>query len=283
MSFLRTRIAPTPSGLLHLGNAYSFALTAALAKKTNARILLRIDDLDQERVQREYLQDIFDTLHFMDISWEEGPKSLEEFEEDYSQLKRMNIYTMALNKLKKAGKVYACNCSRSKILSESPDGIYSGTCRHKNIPLDARDVSWRLNTSERKELLVKTFKGEVISTTLPRSMNDFIVRKKDGFPAYQLTSLMDDLHFGIDLIIRGEDLWHSTLAQMYLASVMGEETFSNITFYHHPLLLSQEGKKLSKSKGDTSIQHFRTSYKTPEHLYEHLNSLLKTEPALWRV
>src|ERR1700755_812419 len=110
--FKKTRIAPTPSGFLHLGNAYSFALTAALAEKYGAKILLRIDDLDRERVQKEYVQDIFDTLNFLELPWDEGPRNVMELERDWSQIHRMGLYKEALDLLREEGDLFACNCSR---------------------------------------------------------------------------------------------------------------------------------------------------------------------------
>src|SRR5690242_19755059 len=108
-NFLKTRIAPTPSGYLHLGNVFSFALTASLARKTGASTLLRIDDLDQQRIQPQYVQDIFDTLQFLDIPFDEGPKDIEEFDRSWSQLTRMPLYENALAQLKYSGQVFACH------------------------------------------------------------------------------------------------------------------------------------------------------------------------------
>src|SRR5579863_6846848 len=106
--FDKTRIAPTPSGFLHLGNVLSFAITAAIAEKTGAKILLRIDDLDRDRVNREYVEDIFDTLNFLQIPWDEGPRNYKEYESEYSQLYRMDLYQVALQQLKDSGQVFAC-------------------------------------------------------------------------------------------------------------------------------------------------------------------------------
>jgi len=267
-TFHKTRIAPTPSGYLHLGNIYSFMLTAALAQKYGARILLRIDDQDRERLEMKYVQDILDTLHFLDIHWDEGPRNIDEFEKKYSQLCRADLYSQALQQLRDDGHVYACTCSRSQIQRESPDMIYPGTCRHKNIPLDSPNVSWRLKTDTQTILHARTLNGPVIAATLPADMNDFVVRKKDSFPAYQLSSVIDDTYFGIDLVVRGEDLWHSTLAQLYLASLLKECSFSQTTFVHHRLLKKADGEKLSKSAGDTSIYYLRKEGKTAQDIYK---------------
>lgn len=272
--FHRTRLAPTPSGYLHVGNVLSFVLTASLAEKTGADILLRIDDLDRERLEREYVQDIFNTLHFLDIPWQEGPGDAAEYETRFSQVHRMDLYRRALQELVEENAVFACTCSRTQVLGASANGVYPGTCRNKNIPLDMPNASWRLKTDGEKELEVKTLSGSDNKAVLPSGMRDFVVRKKDGFPAYQLASLVDDLHFNIDLIVRGEDLWPSTLAQLYLASVLKKDAFQKCTFHHHPLLLSPEGRKLSKSAGSVSIRHYRKEGLVAADVYSSISRML---------
>jgi glutamyl/glutaminyl-tRNA synthetase len=269
-SYKKTRLAPTPSGYLHLGNILSFSVTAAIARKTGARILLRIDDIDRERMQPAFVQDIFDTLQFLEIPWDEGPRDATGFEKEYSQLHRMEIYREALKRLEGNGELFACNCSRSQLNDESS---YPGVCRDKNISLDMEQVNWRLKTTSR-ELKIKPVKGENFSSAFPKSMQDFIVRKKDGYPSYQLTSVMDDLHYGVDLIVRGQDLWESTLTQHYLAEQLNEGSFNEIAFYHHPLLLSMNGGKLSKSAGDTSIQYLRKEGKTSRDIFNMIGKTL---------
>jgi len=280
----KTRIAPTPSGFLHLGNVLSFTITAAIAEKTDAKIVLRIDDLDRERVRKEYVQVIFDTLNFLEIPWHEGPRDFHEYEVEYSQIHRLNLYNKALKELSDSGQVFACNCSRAQIRANNPDEIYPGTCRGKAIPLNARDVSWRLYTDRIREIVINTLDEGIIKTNLPAPMQDFVVRKKDGYPAYQLASVIDDLHFGVDLVVRGEDLYDSTLAQVYLASVLNAEAFKNITFHHHPLLTALSGRKLSKSAGDTSIHYLRAQGKKPVDVYTEIAAMLGFEENVkdWR-
>lgn len=270
----KTRLAPTPSGFLHLGNALSFALTAGIAAQKNAKILLRIDDLDQKRIEQKYVQDIFDTLHFLEIPWHEGPRNYHEYKSIYSQTHRLEHYNKALQQLKESRIIYACDCSRTKIAAGNST---TGSCRYKNLPLDNNNVNWRIRTNEINQLTIKTINGENITTTLPPEMHDFVVRKKDGFPAYQLASLIDDQYFGIDMIVRGEDLWPSTLAQLYLADVLQHDTFKNTAFYHHPLLLASENKKLSKSAGDTSIQFLRNAGKTRKDIYGMIAQMLNIQ------
>ncbi|GAA4901605.1 glutamate--tRNA ligase family protein [Mucilaginibacter defluvii] len=259
--FRRTRIAPTPSGYLHIGNALSFIITAGLAAETGAQMLLRIDDMDRARADERYVQDIFDTLGFLNIPWQEGPRDPQEFNSGWSQMLRLDKYNAALEQVRKSGQVFACNCSRSQLKGLA---AYPGNCRYKNIPLDEPGVSWRLKT-EPATISIKTLNG-YITEPLPVEMTDFVIRKKDGYPAYQLSSAVDDVLFNVDLIVRGQDLWASTLAQLYLAQISGLP-FSNVTFYHHPLLLGSDGTKLSKSAGATSIKYMREQgYSTEEVL-----------------
>jgi glutamyl-tRNA synthetase len=274
-SFRKTRIAPTPSGYLHLGNVLSFALTAALARRApppKASIFLRIDDLDRERVSRDYVEDIFETLTFLGIPWDEGPRNFEEYQQMYSQVHRLELYRAALQQLREEGKLFACDCSRGTILRESPDGVYPGTCRNKKLSLDAEGCSWRIRTE-----------GAVLpeGIALPAEMTDFVVRKKDGFPAYQLTSVLDDLYYGVDLVVRGEDLWPSTLAQRWLAGQLGREEFGSIVFFHHPLLMAAGGDKLSKSAGATSVHYLRRQGLQPPDIYPMIVRMLGMDFPAW--
>lgn len=263
----KTRIAPTPSGFLHLGNAYSFLITSQLARKTGADIVLRIDDLDRERVSEEYVQDIFETLNFLNIKWKEGPSDLIDFEKNFSQMHRLALYETALQQLRDKKLLYACSCSRQEILNANPDGIYTGTCRNKKIPLDTENVCWRLDTSSAGSIKFKTSEGWY-SKEFPVEMHDFIVRKKDSYPSYQLSSLVDDLHFNIDLIVRGEDLLASSIAQLFLAEQLGEKKFLQTTFHHHPLLKDSMQRKLSKSEGDTSLRFLRKTGVSLSEVYQ---------------
>jgi glutamyl-tRNA synthetase len=266
--FNKTRIAPTPSGYLHLGNVLSFAVTALLAKKSGAKVLLRIDDLDQPRVNKLYLQDIFETLNFLEIPWDEGPRNLNEFDTDYSQLHRMPMYRDALKQLTDEGLVFACTCPRSWLNAGN-----ECVCFDKKIPLSSANTSWRLLTGTHTDINIKGYNGSIITAALPADMHNFVVKKKDGFPAYQLTSVIDDLFFGVDLIVRGGDLWPSTLAQHVLANALGKNSFADIAFYHHPLL-TEDGKKLSKSAGAVSIRYLRENGKSPAEIYTMIAGML---------
>jgi glutamyl-tRNA synthetase len=267
MNFELTRIAPTPSGYLHLGNAYSFLLTKALAQKHGAKILLRIDDLDRDRYRSEYVQDIFDTLDFLEIQIDQGPKNLLEMESTWSQVHRLPIYTEALEQLKQKRLTFACTCTRAQILQIDPTGVYLGQCLDRRFSLEREQVAWRINTLDADFLQFQEYPKQAKSSILPEEATCYVVRKKDGLPAYQLCSLIDDLHFGVDLIVRGQDLYPSTLAQLDLARLLGKDTFAQNTFFHHPLLKSLDQRKLSKSAGSNSIKTLREEGKTLAGLF----------------
>ncbi|HEY4338159.1 MAG TPA: glutamate--tRNA ligase family protein, partial [Puia sp.] len=145
--------------------------------------------------------------------------------------------------------------------------------------LDAEGVNWRLRTAGLPDGLPAE-----LPAGLPVEMRDFVVRKKDGYPAYQLSSVVDDIHFGVDLVVRGEDLRASTLAQLYLAGVLavagmpGAAAFGGLQFIHHPLLTAG-GEKLSKSAGATSIDYLRKQGASPADIFTLIGrSLEAAEP-----
>ncbi len=249
-------MAPTPSGFLHLGNAYNFILTWLAARyQPGARLLLRIDDLDADRKRPEYVQDVFDTLAWLGLDWDEGPRSAAGFEENWSQQLRLPLYFTLLEELRARDLLFACAKSRRELAPF--EGNYPIEFRDQSIALNSPDVAWR----------IKTPRAE---TAIPQ---DFVVKRRDGVPAYQIASLADDLHFGITHIIRGEDLAASTAAQQFLAKCLGREKFTGVNFLHHPLLLDETGAKLSKSTGAAAIKtHWRNA--TPAQVYRQMASWL---------
>lgn len=257
MNFTLTRIAPTPSGFLHLGNAFSFLITKALAKKHGAKILLRIDDLDRERYRSEYVQDIFDSLDFLEIPIHVGPKNLQEFESEWSQIHRMKLYEEALERLRDSRMIFSCDCSRKKIQELNPAGHYLGFCLDRRMSLDKPETAWRVNTLESDFVTYREYPNHQKTELISEETAFYIVRKKDKLPAYHLTSVVDDEDFGVDLVVRGKDLQPSTLAQLDLARILEVQHFPKATFFHHSLIKGPDRSKLSKSAGSTSIQSFR--------------------------
>lgn len=272
-SFRKTRIAPTPSGYLHLGNVFSFILTTYKARRSGASILLRIDDMDQARAQDIYLQDIFDVLNYLELPWDDGPRNPVEFKQTFSQVHRLPVYHELLNQLLTQNKLFACSCSRSQLQQSAVDGSYPGTCLNPGIALDTPETNWRLITNSNETFTLYSQESNISTTSLPPDKNFFIVRKKDGMPSYQLASVSDDIHFGIDYIVRGLDLRSSSIAQRYLANQLPANSFQEATFYHHELIMDEEGKKLSKTAGSVSIRHLIKNGKKKEEVYQLLASI----------
>ena len=271
----KTRIAPTPSGYLHLGNVLSMLITTAIARQQSIPILLRIDDLDQLRAKKKYVEDIFTTLRYLEIPWDEGPANAKDFQKNWSQRKRLPLYIEHLNGLQKNGMLFACDCSRKKVARTSRDLSYPGTCLNKKLDFKEIDQNWRIKLPMGQVTEMKQLEGNRISAKLPPALQHFVIKKKDGLPAYQLTSVIDDMHFGIDTIIRGKDLQSSTVAQLLLADKLGHPEFKDTRFLHHPLFMASQHQKLSKSAGSTSIYHMRQHGKSKEQIYQEIAKLLR--------
>ena len=274
---LRTRIAPTPSGYLHIGNAFSFVLTALLCHRQKGELRLRIDDLDEQRKRPEYVEDIFYSLDWLGIFWQAGPSGPEDFEANFSQRHRMDLYEGHLEQLWAQGKLYACSCSRKDLQEQHERGIANCPCRKSPLNEEAEQapVAWRLPTPMSLHVAWEDayMGGKSIQPAV--GTPNFVVRKKDGFPAYQLTSLVDDWTYGTNCIVRGEDLLASTAAQLYLAEHLSFSAFSSVRFVHHPLLVDPNGDKLSKSRGSRSLSKIRAQHSSPELLYRYFSRLLR--------
>lgn len=244
-----TRFAPTPSGFLHIGNVFSFLITWLIARRSGGQILLRIDDLDKDRLRKEYVDNVFRTLEWMGLDWDLGPFSVEQFEKEFSQTFRIELYNTSLEKLRKTQAIFACECSR-KVLGDETG--YPGICLGKYLPMNEPDRAWRLDTSVKRQLLMQTMVGGGEAVSLPESQSHFIVRRRDGIPAYHLASVVDDDFFGVNTVVRGQDLYESSIAQLYLAEVLDYSRFPNASFIHHNLVLDG-GKKLSKSQKSPAV------------------------------
>jgi glutamyl-tRNA synthetase len=185
-----------------------------------------------------------------------------------------------LEALAAAGLVYACNCTRAQLEAHGEAG-YPGRCREKQLPLDHAESCWRFRTDAANKIEVNTIDRGKVSATLPATMQDFVVRKKDGHAAYQLASLCDDIFFGADLIVRGADLWDSTLAQLSLANALGQESFQAATFYHHQLFYEEAGK-LSKTTGAASVLFMRGRGATAAEVFERVAQMAGMHAKDWR-
>ncbi|MDW3648013.1 MAG: glutamate--tRNA ligase family protein [Bacteroidia bacterium] len=262
--YFKTRISPTPSGFLHLGNALNFVYTWLMAKSHNAPLILRIDDLDAPRMRSEYVEDIFRTLDWLGLDYDEGPQSPDELQKTYSQSLRIDRYLEVIKELEED--YFICSCTRKQILKESEDGQYPGTCRESNLdPALLDKYAIRIKVPEGSFVEWEDLKQGPQRLNLYASMRDFVILRKDGIPAYQIASLVDDRDMGVNILVRGEDLKDSSAAQLFLAQRLGFDSFSHANFLHHPLLRGMDGEKLSKSAGALSIRELRkTSTKSSD-------------------
>lgn len=276
---LHTRIAPTPSGFLHLGNAMNFLLTWLKARKSGGTVRLRIDDMDVLRMKAEYLSDIFETIEWMGIDYDFGPTGPDDQLRNYTQKYRTSACEEAIKELWESHDAFACTCSRSTVRNISPDGIYPGTCRDLKIPVDTPLTNIRLKIPIGTYVEWKDEKMGQLSISLYDSMRDFVLKRKDDVPSYQITSLLEDVEHGINYIVRGADLIPSTAAQLFLAKILNIADFQSATFHHHLLLTDGEGEKLSKSAGSLSIRQLRKKWKTPGPLFKKMGTWLGNEEA----
>lgn len=233
-----TRLAPTPSGYIHTGNIYNFLLNWLWARSNGGKVLLRIDDGDAERKRKEYVEDIFHVLDWLGLDWDIGPSGPDDFEKNWSQSLRKNLYENTLNELVEKNILFACACSRKQ----------ECTCIEKKLPLSKSGTAWKIKTTDESLVSFKDkISGEVkidIAAT-----GSFVVKRKDGMAAYQVCSLVDDKYFGVTHICRGDDLKESTAMQLYIDKQLSTSYFNTCQFWHHPLLTDSSGKKFSKRTG----------------------------------
>lgn len=210
-------------------------LVASLAAQSGADVVLRIDDADAARFRHEYLQDIFDVLGWLELPWHLGPRSVADIK-DWTQDSRLSHYLRTRDYLIEQGLAYVCECSRSDWLGyEGRD--CPGSCRERSVPSNPGQTAWRAHLPD-----------------LP----DPIIWRRDNLPAYHLTSVVDDDLFGIDLVIRGDDLRESTLIQSALSTLLPGSTFHAAQVIFHPLITDSSGMKLSKSAGSQAQPMERT-------------------------
>jgi glutamyl-tRNA synthetase len=244
---LVTRIAPTPSGFLHPGNAVNFVLTAWLAAQHSGRLLLRIDDMDAARVRTAYLEDVFRVLDWLGIVCDEGPADVAQFRREYSLTHRTELYRDELQRLRQRGLIYACRCSRRE-LAGHPGDVYPGTCRSLGLPLVCHESAARLAVP-RPCLVVVPGTGPV---DVAEVIGDAVLWRRDDLPAYQLASVVEDRDLGVNAIVRGLDLLPSTSLQLHLAPLLGADALAAADIRHHALVRAPDGTKLSKSAGRQS-------------------------------
>lgn len=260
------RFAPSPSGRMHLGNLLCSLLAWLSARQAGGRVVLRIEDLDAERCPRRWADQLEEDLAWLGLAWDEGG-SAGGPHGPYYQSRRTALYQHALAQLQARGLLYPCFCSRAQLHAASAphrgDGqvVYPGTCRgltsqQRAQRALARPPALRLQVPDETFAFVDGHMGPYAENLL-RDCGDFILRRSDGVFAYQLAVVVDDAAMGVTQVVRGADLLPSTPRQLYLYQLLG---LPAPKFYHLPLLLAPDGRRLSKRDGDMSLEQLRGRY-----------------------
>jgi glutamyl-Q tRNA(Asp) synthetase len=241
-----TRFAPSPTGRLHLGHAYSAVLGTALARQGPGKFLVRIEDLDQTRSRPEFVAGIFDDLRWLGLEWDEPV---------LVQSQRTAAYDKALDELKGRGLVFACFCTRADIAQSltAPHGdaatSYPGTCRALADDPERRATTphcWRLNSAKALEIAgLASWTEENGETFVAQAsdIGDTILARKDAPASYHLSCVVDDAASGVTTVVRGADLRPSTPIQRLLQQLLG---LPEPTYLHHPLVTHEDGRRLAK-------------------------------------
>lgn len=270
----RGRLAPSPTGYLHLGHARTFWIAQQRARAHGGQLILRNDDLDRARCKQEYVAAMYEDLKWFGFEWNEGPVH-GGTHAPYCQSERAALYRSALDQLRAAGVIYPCTCSRKDIAAavraphaeDDDEPLYPGTCRHK-IPAAALSnsparVSWRFRISDGEA--ISFIDGNLGPQTFiaGKDFGDFVVWRPDDVAAYQLACVVDDAALAITEVVRGADLLKSTVRQLLLYRAL---KLTPPDFYHCALLTDVTGKRLAKRHDALSLRTLRKHGQTPANL-----------------
>lgn len=281
MSDVRVRIAPSPTGYLHVGTARTALFNYLFAKRHGGKFILRIEDTDAERSSEAYTKNIFDSLHALNISWDEGPDVGGPYA-PYRQTERMSLYKEWIQKLLDSGKAYHCYCTedelaqeRAKAQESKENYRYSGRCRN---PQTREELSKDPSRKPVVRFEVPAGRGEIVVKDHVRGdvtfdsglMGDYVIEKSDGMPTYTLANVVDDSLMKITHILRGEDLLSNTPNQILLYEAFGQKVPE---FAHLSLILAPDRTKLSKRHGATAVSDFMAKGYIPEAVCNFLTLL----------
>ncbi len=264
---IRGRFAPTPSGRMHLGNLLAALLAWLDARSGGGELVLRIEDLDTQRTSRLFAAQLLDDLRWLGLDWDQGG-----LEPDYRQSRRTACYEKAFRLLEERGLIYPCYCSRTERMAASAphreDGavVYSGRCfrltaaERAKLERQGRRPAWRVRCPD-LSVTVEDGNCGTYTENLARDCGDFIVRRSDGVFAYQLAVVVDDALMGVNHVVRGRDLLCSAPRQAWLHEVLG---YPPPRFFHTPLLLAPDGRRLAKRDHDLDMGALRERYSPGE-------------------
>jgi glutamyl/glutaminyl-tRNA synthetase len=271
--FYRGRLAPSPTGLLHLGHARTFWIAYERARKHNGVLVLRNEDLDPQRSKREYVQAFLEDLQWLGMEWQEGPDIGGPYA-PYSQSERRKFYLDAWRTLRDSGAIYPCTCSRKELQQiasapneEDDEPIYPGKCR-------TRDWDRSIETPAGANWRFRVPDGEVIAFAdgnygrkeyvAGGDFGDFVIWRRDDVPAYQLAVVVDDIAMRISEVVRGADLLKSTARQLLLYRALDA---APPRFYHCELMTDANGERLAKRTDALSLRALRQAgHAAPEVL-----------------
>ena len=269
---MRGRFAPTPSGLMHIGNARTALLAWLHIRSAGGQLILRMEDIDKPRSKPEYALQLLEDLKWLGLDWDEGPGK-DGACGPYVQSEREERYEAAFRQLMDSGHLYPCYCSRADLAAAasaphglaSEGGAYPSTCRNMTAAerkerADRKEPAWRFALPQDTGLAFEDLTAGY--RAFPAGFGgDFIVKRADGIYGYQLAVVVDDAAMNVTHVLRGWDLLDSTPRQLLLYEALG---LSKPVFAHVPLLYGPDGQRLSKRHGSVSIASMREAGTPPE-------------------
>ena len=270
----RGRLAPSPTGFLHVGHAHTFSIAHHRARAADGALVFRNEDLDPQRCRPEFVNAMFEDLSWLGIEWDEGPDRGGPFG-PYAQSERRLLYLEAWKQLRDQGVIYPCTCSRKELaeivsapndLDDEP--IYPGKCRDRS---DSRSfespkgINWRFRVPDGESVRFHDLHQGPQSFIAGRDFGDFVVFRRDEVPAYQLAVVVDDAEMQITEVVRGADLLKSTARQILLARAL---RYRQPRFYHCDLLRDESGSRLAKRHDSLSIRALRAQGYAPQQVLQ---------------
>ena len=279
----RGRLAPSPTGLLHIGHARTFWIAAQRAIENQGTLILRNEDLDPQRSRAEFARAMIEDLRWLGIRWSEGPDCGGPYGA-YSQSERRAHYLEAWRRLRESGFLYPCTCSRKDLAlaASAPNDaddepVYPGTCRERKDAAEFTEpagVNWRFRVPEGEVVEFADLnlgrQRYVAGKDKDKDFGDFLVWRRDDVPAYQLAVVVDDAAMRITEVVRGADLLKSTARQLLLMRALGyaDLGYAAPAYFHCELVRDSAGVRLAKRHDALSIRHLRESGMTAEKVLE---------------